>query len=643
MRLVRIAVCSVNTTVGAVKTNVDRALAAAHAAAADDATVVVLPEQVIGGYPPEDLVQWRGFVDAQRDGLLRFAHETQGLSALFAVGLTATHLGHRFNCAAAVHRGEVLGLVPKEKLPTYNVFYEARTYARGGPGFFVEADGLGVPMGDYLFDFDFGRVALEVCEDVWSPDGPMRRRAYAGAELVLNVSASPYRVGVPQTRREMLATRSADCQVTLAYANAIGGNDNLIFDGGGLVIQNGRLLLEAARFREGFEAITVDLDRTTRLRAENSTFRSDWEAARDAGHKPRVLTANEPSASRRSLELPPPPGRSFFLPSAAPPPDPRATFCEELLDALALGLGDYFEKTAAFKKLGIAVSGGRDSLLTLLIAHRYVVRRGLRPRDVLMAFTMPSHITSSATKDAAETVCRELDVPIVTLPIADAYARELEAVQAMLPPGEAPTSLTLQNIQARIRAQRMWNWANSASALWLHTGNMSEKAVGYTTIGGDLEGGLSILSNVPKTVVLYLLDYLAETMRLSGIDKTLATVAGPELQADQSGEDELMPYPVLDACFYLYAAEKLLPDEVEVVVAQMFPEHPRAQVAAWVARFARLFTQSIYKWVQSPLSLHVGNLDLERERALQLPVVQSRAWTELAPRPRDDDKPADAT
>ena len=628
MRLVRIAVGSVNTTVGAVKTNVDRALAVAHAAAAQDATVVVLPEQVIGGYPPEDLVQWRGFVDAQRRGLLRFAHETRELGALFAVGLTASHLGHRFNCAAAVHRGVVLGLVPKEKLPTYNVFYEARTYARGGPGFFGVADELGVPLGDYLFDFDFGRVALEVCEDVWSPDGPMRRRAYAGAELVLNVSASPYRVGVPQTRREMLATRSADCQITLAYANAIGGNDNLIFDGGGLVIQSGRLLLEAARFREGFEAVTVDLDRTTRLRAENSTFRSDWEAMRQSPSQPRVLAALGASTDRRTLRLPPPPGRSFFLPQSAQPPDPRAAFCEELLDALALGLGDYFEKTGAFKRIGIAVSGGRDSLLTLLIAHRYVRKRGLAASELLSAFTMPSHVTGSATRDAAETVCRELGVPIVTLPIADAYARELDAVKAMLAPGEAPTSLTLQNIQARIRAQRMWNWANSVSALWLHTGNMSEKAVGYTTIGGDLEGGLSILSNVPKTVVLFLLDYLAETMRLTGIDKTLATVAGPELEENQSGEDELMPYPVLDACFYLYAAEKLLPQEVEEVVAQMFPEYPRARVAAWVTRFARLFTQSIYKWVQSPLSLHVGNLDLERERALQLPVVQSRAWTE---------------
>jgi NAD+ synthase (glutamine-hydrolysing) len=174
----------------------------------------------------------------------------------------------------------------------------------------------------------------------------------------------------------------------------------------------------------------------------------------------------------------------------------------------------------------------------------------------------------------------------------------------------------------------MWNWANSCAALWLHTGNMTEKAVGYTTIGGDLEGGFSVLSNVPKTVVLTLLDYLAGKTGLEGIRLTLATTPGPELAPDQAGEKELMPFPVLDACFYLYAGEKLTPAEVLETLVGMFPEHDRDRLAEWVDRFTRMFTQSIYKWVQAPLSLHVGNLDLERERALQLPVVQKREWSE---------------
>ena len=143
-----------------------------------------------------------------------------------------------------MHRGKIVGLVPKEKLPTYNVFYEARTFSRGGPGLALDAGG--VPLGDYRFQFDFGDVAVEVCEDAWSPDGPMRRRCYSGSEIIVNVSSSPYRMGIDSTRREMLATRAADNQVVLLYANAVGGQDGLIYDGGGFIFQNGRLVLEGA-------------------------------------------------------------------------------------------------------------------------------------------------------------------------------------------------------------------------------------------------------------------------------------------------------------------------------------------------------------------------------------------------------------
>ena len=625
MKLVRVAVVSVNTTVGAMASNTDKAIAQAHRASEDGATIVAFQEQLIGGYPPEDLIQWRAFVDGQWRELQRFARETSASEAVHVLGLTVAHSSHRFNCAAVIHRGQLLGLVPKEKLPTYNVFYEGRTFSRGGPGFQAEVEG--VPLGDLVFRFDFGTLAAEVCEDAWSPDGPMRRRAYAGAELVVNVSASPYRVGVMATRREMLATRAADCQVALVYANAVGANDSLIFDGGGMVFQNGRLLLETPRFVEGAWAVTLDLNRTRRLRAENSTFRSDWEEARN-GEAPRSVVCPSATGTRRPLQLPPPPAGSFFIPASAAPVDSRTAFCEELLDALTLGLGDYYEKTGAFRRIGVALSGGRDSLLTLLVAHRYATRTGLDVAATLQAFTMPSHVTSDATRDAATTVCAELGIPLVTLPLGDAYERELEAARAMLAAGEEVTPITRQNIQARLRALRMWSWANSTSGLWLHTGNMSEKAVGYTTIGGDLEGGLSVLSNVPKTVVLYLLDYLAETTGLDGIRKTLATVPGPELEADQEGERELMPFVVLDACFYLFAAEKLTPAAVVAALRPMFPEHGDEQLGAWVEKFVRLFTRSIYKWVQAPLSLHVGNLDLERERALQLPVVQSLSWTD---------------
>ena len=633
MRLIRIGIANVNTTVGATRSNTDRLVDAAHRLAGDEVTVAAFSEQGIGGYPPEDLVQWRAFLASQRDELARFASATNELGTVFVVGLTVPAGGQLFNVAAVVHGGEVLGFVPKEKLPTYNIFYEGRTFSRGSAGMALDADGI--PLGDQIFGFDFGTLAVEVCEDVWSPDGPMRRRCYSGAELVVNISASPFRVGVVDTRREMLSTRSADNQSTLVYANAVGAQDGLIYDGGGYVLQNGRLELEAERFREGVTTAVVDLDRTVRLRHENTTWRLDCEEHLQDYEPVPTRTSSHATPRADSLPYPAPPERSFFL----PPEDdrgrrPRSLVLDDLYDAVALGVRDYFTKTGAFSKLGIALSGGRDSLLTLMVAWRSVqMLTGHEDGDelrasvaeLLHAFYMPSPHSTGGTRDAAQRICEELGVPLRTVPIDAAFERELEATSEMLG-GDSPTEITRQNIQARIRAQRMWNWANSSGALFLQTGDMSEKAVGYTTIGGDLEGALAVIANIPKTVVVALLERLQERYGFEGIGMTLDTEPGPELADDQEAEEELMPFIVLDACLYLFAGEKLSSEEVARALPAIFPEHPPEQLKAWARRFATLFTRSIYKWVQAPLSLHVGSLDLDRERALQLPVVQRNEW-----------------
>jgi NAD+ synthase (glutamine-hydrolysing) len=633
MRLVRIALANVNSTVGACRSNVDRAIALARVAAADGATLTALPEQVIGGYPPEDLVQWRAFVDAQRTELSRFARETAALGCACAVGLVVARGANLYNVAALVHAGRVWGFVPKEKLPLYNVFYEARTLARGAAGLYDTLDG--VPFGDLVFDLDFGALALEVCEDGWSPDGPMRRRSYAGAEVVLNLSASPFRLGIAETRREMIGTRAADSQATVAYVNAVGANDGLVFDGGGFVVQNGRLLLSSARFREGVEAVTLDLDRTRRLRTENTTWRDDQAAFAALAPAVTRVRVDAPTGGREALRFPAPAHKSFFLPLAAPPKNARDAFCEELLDALAMGLGDYFEKTGSFRTIGVALSGGRDSLLVLAIARRWIDRRWAdlpedgrraKAREILRAFYLPTRYSSPETRAAAEGAARDLDAPLVVLSIEDAFERELLAIEKMLQPGEVLPPVARQNVQARIRAERMWTWANAAHGLFLQTSNMSEKAVGYATIGGDGEGALSVIANVPKTVVNYVLDWLYERTHWEGIRLTLLKPASAELADDQEDERELMPFPVLDACFALFAGEKMSPDEVAQSLEAVFPEHPAQQLEAWSARFVRLFSASIYKWAQAPISIHVGNLDLERERALQLPVVQRGEW-----------------
>ncbi|WP_141588126.1 NAD(+) synthase [Myxococcus sp. AB056] len=626
MRLVKLGLASVNTTVGSFTRNTDKALALAGKMAAEGVTLGLFQEQLIAGYPAEDMVQWQGFMDRQWPELERFARETASLPTVFVVGVGVAHQGLRLNCAAVVAGGRILGLVPKEKLPTYSVFYEARTFGRGQPG--MAEVHRGVPLGDYLFHFDFGVVAPEVCEDIWSADGPMRRRTYSGAELVVNLSASPFRLGFVETRRELIATRAADHQCTIAYCNAVGSNDGLIFDGGGFLNQNGRHVMETPRFQEGYAAAVVDLDRTLRLRAEATTWRVDRESwLAQGGQAVPVLDCTQVVHTKRdALTFPVPPHRSFFLPS----PDTRRTardaLCEDILDALSLGVGDYFEKTRAFKVLGIALSGGRDSLLTLLIAHRYAKRaRPENPGSLIQAFYMPSRYSSDATRDAAETIARELGVAFQVVSIDEAFEREREVAKTMLG-GKDVTPITEQNIQARLRAQRMWNWSNSCGGLFLQTGNMSEKSVGYTTIGGDLMGALAVIANVPKTVVMYLLDYLQDTTGYEGIRKVLAKPAGPELAHDQVGEEELMPFPILDACFYLYGSEKLTPAEILQALTAMFPEVPASRLSGYVEKFVRLFQQSIYKWVQSPLSLHIGNLDLDRERALQLPVVTGTEW-----------------
>ena len=623
MRLAKFAVACVSPTVGAVHANRTRVVELARAMAGEDVTLAAFPEQVIGGYPPEDLVQWRGFLDGQRRSLDQFAVETSDLATVFVLGVAVAVGSRLFNCSAVVHRGHVLGLVPKEKLPTYNVFYEGRTFSRGGRGLALDADGI--PLGDFVFGFDFGVVAAEVCEDAWSPDGPMRRRSFSGAEVVVNVSASPYRMGIDSTRREMLATRSGDAQSVLLYANAVGGQDGLVYDGGGFVFQNGRLVMDAPRFAEGWWSTVVDLDRTRRLRVENTTWRVDGDEFLLANGRVPVIASTASTGDRTRLHYPAPEGGSFFLPaSGAPAGDPRDRALDDLFEALALGIKSYYEKTGAFRSLGIALSGGRDSMLTLLIAWRAAQLITTGPARI-DAFYMPSRHSQDSTREAAELLARELSVTLQVVPIDDATDREVEVVTRMLE-GQPPTELTRQNIQARLRGQRMWNWANSSGALFLQTGDMSEKAVGYTTMGGDLEGALSVIANVPKTVVVALLERLHARFEFGGIAATLATEPGPELADAQEAERELMPFPVLDACLQLYAGEKMSSDEMAAALGSLFPGHDAGRLRAWALRFTRLFTQSIYKWVQSPLSLHVGSLDLDRERALQMPVVQKTEW-----------------
>ena len=647
MRLIKIGLANIDTTVGAHTANTDKVIEFARQMSESRCTIGAFQEQVISGYPAEDLVQWDGFVQYQWYQLNRFIEETKKFefSTIFILGLTAKEGGSLYNSAAVVYHGQILGVVPKEELPTYGVFYERRTFSRGIPGRVSQVNG--VPFGDLIFEFPFGTIAAEVCEDIWSADGPMRRRAYSGVELVVNISASPYRAGILNTRREMISTRAADNQATVAYINQFGGQDSLVFDGGGFVNQNGRMLLEVERWREGWTDTIADLDRTTTLREANTTWRMGREDfLRENKSVRRIVSRQGPPVHYEPRPYPAPASRNFFLPPVETPPSPQEELFEDLLAAMQTGLAGSFEKTDSFERIGIALSGGKDSALTLIIAWLYAQERfadlGAEERkaairDFIHCFSMPSQYNTERTRGIARRLCEELGVSFKEVPIQEAFEREVQIVKTMLD-GHGPTPLTLENIQARIRAQRMWNWTNTAHAFWLQTGNMSEKAVGYTTIGGDMMGGYSLIGNLPKTVIIALLHYLDRKFGWPCLKDLLTTKASAELAENQEDEKDLMPFPVLDACIHLFAGEKLSPDEVfravrtmwtDVELAEMHPGYQPGMLKDWVKKFVVSFFRSIFKWVQAPQSVHLGALELDRERALQLPVVTSTDWLRL--------------
>lgn len=644
MSPITVGTANLNTSVGALQSNTDKVMDRIREFAAAQCTLACFSEQVISGYPAEDLVLWQGFVEEQWRQLERVRKLTAELAhpIIVVLGLTVRYEGANYNCAAVLQKGQVLGIVPKEQLPTYEVFYEKRVYTPGIPGH-VGAIGT-IPFGDIFFRFTFGTLAVEVCEDLWDRRGPLTRRALSGAELVVNISASPWRAGILETRRALLRQRSTDYEVSIVYVNQIGGQDSLVFDGGSLVGHNGAIIHESPRWQEHAAIFSIDLADVRQRRKTNQA----WIQKRDEWIKHQlpyqIIESDEaiplPAAAihkaSRRVEAPDSTAANRNLPVA----DPRTTLFENQIAAMKLGLQDYFEKTGAFKKIGVAMSGGKDSALTLILAWLYAKERCSNPADIrefVQAFSMPTRYNSSETRNVAKSLSEELGVGFSELSIEEAFAREEAATRTMLGTNTLDR-LTLQNIQARLRGMRMWNWANAAQGLWLQSGNMSEKAVGYTTIGGDLMGGYSLIGNVPKTQVIALLHHFHSAYKIKSLAALLKLQASAELEDDQEDERDLMPFAVLDACFELFAGEKIMPvelyrtlrarwtdDELKALRADYQP----GMLKAWVKRFIQLFTRSIYKWVQAPQTVHLGLLDLDRERALQLPAVQASEWLKL--------------
>jgi NAD+ synthase (glutamine-hydrolysing) len=508
----RLALAQMNTVVGDLDGNRERIVARLEEARDAGADLVLFPELATTGYPPEDLLLRPGFLRAAAKTLDAVAAETKDIAAL--VG--APHLDRDlFNACAVCADGEVKAMYRKQFLPNYGVFDEDRYFQPGRELVLLRC-------GETL-------VGPTVCEDIWQPGPPATDLALAGAHIVANISASPFHLGKGAEREEMLATRARDNSCWIAFVNAVGAQDELIFDGHSLVLdEEGRIVARAPSFEEAL--LIVDVDSTTAVgrRLRDARRRALARARREMPNPPVIDIPDRESRG----ELP--------KPVVAPPLDEL----EQMRLALELGLRDYVQKND-FREVVLGVSGGIDSALTAALAAE-----ALGPEHVVCV-SMPSRYSSEGTQaDArrlAETLgARYIEIPIE--PIVDAVGAALAEAFAGTEPGIAE-----ENIQSRVRGLLVMALSNKFGWLPLATGNKSELSVGYATLYGDMAGGFALLKDVYKTDVFRLARYLNERAGRELIPRSVIERApSAELRADQLDEDSLPPYPELDRVLEAY-------------------------------------------------------------------------------------------
>jgi NAD+ synthase (glutamine-hydrolysing) len=532
----RLALAQINSVVGDLEGNRDRVLARLEDAKEAGADLVLFPELVVTGYPPEDLLLRPSFVRAAERTLNEIARATRGVVALVGVPLLERDL---FNACAVCAGGEVKAWYRKRFLPNYGVFDEDRYFAPGND----------------LLLLEHGRtlVGPTICEDVWQPGPPATDLALAGAELIANISASPFHVGKDREREEMLVTRARDNACFLAFCNAVGGQDELVFDGHSLVLDDeGTVLARAPGFEECLLVVDVDPEEVLARRLSDVRRRA---LARDRGTpQAEVVHVGSPQPARNGRHV---------EPVVAEPLDDL----EQMRLALELGLSDYVEKNG-FREVVVGVSGGIDSALVAALAAE-----ALGPERV-HCVSMPSQFSSEATRRDARRLAEGLGCPFMELPIEPI----VEAFRTTLAPvfGEREPDLTEENVQARTRGVLLMALSNKFGWLLVATGNKSELSVGYATLYGDMAGGFALLKDVFKTDVFRLARHLNERAEVAyageaGAGSLAASQAMPqrevipqsildrapsaELRADQLDEDSLPPYPALDRVLEAYVEQ----------------------------------------------------------------------------------------
>jgi NAD+ synthase (glutamine-hydrolysing) len=640
MRLVKVGVAAVSVKVGDFSGNAERLKAVVRAAREKDVHLLVTPELAISGYSLKDRVWWPDIPRRSWDSLERLSEECKDISVFFGLPINMDHLV--YNAAAMVHDGDIRGLVLKRNLPTHNIFYEGRNFTPWmEPGF---QPFRGTYAGDMIFRMPYGVVSAEICEDLWGPQTPAASRARSGAEIICNLSASPFTPRKNEYRKRLIQSAAGRLSSVYAFSNLLGlDNSRLVFDGGGIIATPQGIVTEGTILsKEEWQLTTgiVDLDEVSRVRAESASWKVAFieEAVRDSqsstvsvdlGATGEIAAREGDSFTPASVDeyaaqLP----KDFYTPDPTPHVDEAHAYLDELYDALILGLRDYFEKVTVFDRFLLALSGGRDSALTLLLAvgAAKAMNNGAgRPvADTVSAAYLPHSVYSSdATQEAARALAEELGVPFSVVSIQEEADIAFQKAAELAGGEDKVTPLARQNLQARVRGAMMLNWANNVGGLLLVTSNLSEAAVGYTTTGGDNEGGFSPVANLPKSLISRLLEYIAERDGIKSLKKVLVLPPSAELAPDQKDEEDLMPYAVLDDLLYLFALRRMSLADCWRIVCARHPEIDPEVLRGHAARFGKLFAASQWKREQLPVALKVFDLDLDPKTGFRFPVTQS--------------------
>ncbi|NOZ70323.1 MAG: NAD+ synthase [Chloroflexi bacterium] len=580
MSTIRLALAQLNFIVGDVRANTQRILDTLDDARAQKVDIVIFPELATSGYPPEDLLLKTDFIAANARALEEICGATTDLVAV--VGYPAADDYDLYNAAAVLQNGKVVGTYRKHYLPNYGVFDENRYFGRG--------------QASPVFQFGNERVGVSVCEDIWYAGGPPQWQALHGAELLVNVSASPYSIGKPRDRERMMVTRAVDYVAIVAYCNLVGGQDELVFDGCSLVVgPDGQILARGPAFEEALLVVDVDTGAVFRRRLHDPRSRQNRTLVgrlREAGESIPMIPSQEP------LRI------DSTRPSIRPPLEAFPARLEEVWRALVLGTRDYVRKNG-FETVLLGLSGGIDSAVSATIA---VDALGA---DHVVGVSMPSRYSSQHSQDDAAQLAQNLGIRYLRIPIEAPFTAILDTLNG--PPDHpfAHTSFNVaeENIQARLRGLILMALSNKFGWLLLSTGNKSENAVGYATLYGDMAGGFALIKDVPKTLVWELARWRNQQSESEVIPpNSITKPPSAELRPDQLDSDSLPPYDILDTILQLYIEED---HGFHEIVAAGFDEN-------LVRRVIRMVDRNEYKRRQAAPGIKITGRAFGKDRRLPI-------------------------